>query len=275
MGPRTDLDGLSGTAIRSENPFRVPSPRVAPVGSAFVSEPTGRDALLGWIDPGFIEVSLSAPGDTCRPVAPPAPPHFIPGPRDRTSMDGEEIRRVYRESIGVLSVSLLGGLFAGGVLGSEPMRAAFRQYPGLLLLLPAFLATRGNVYGAFGARLSSGLHQGLIEPQLAYDERLANAVVASFVNGIGISVVIGVLSWGVLRALGRESARLAELVGVTLVSGLLTSVVLVVGLLLLVFGSYELGLDPDNLVGPIVTTLGDIFGVVFLYVAVVIVGVVL
>ena len=190
-------------------------------------------------------------------------------------MDGEEIRRVYRESIGVLSVSLLGGLFAGGVLGSEAMRAAFRQYPGLLLLLPAFLATRGNVYGAFGARLSSGLHQGLIEPQLAYDERLANAVVASFVNGIGISVVIGVLSWGVLRALGRESARLVELVGITLVSGLLTSVVLVVGLLLLVFGSYELGLDPDNLVGPIVTTLGDIFGVVFLYVAVVVVGVVL
>ena len=172
-------------------------------------------------------------------------------------------------------MSLLGGLFAGGVLGSEAMRAAFRQYPGLLLLLPAFLATRGNVYGAFGARLSSGLHQGLIEPQLAYDERLANAVVASFVNGIGISVVIGALSWGVLWALGRESARLVELVGVTLVSGLLTSVVLVVGLLLLVFGSYELGLDPDNLVGPIVTTLGDIFGVVFLYVAVVVVGVML
>ena len=141
--------------------------------------------------------------------------------------------------------------------------------------MPAFLATRGNVYGAFGARLSSGLHQGLIAPELAYDERLANAVVASFVNGIGISVVIGALSWGVLRALGRESARLAELVGITLVSGLLTSVVLVVGLLLLVFGSYELGLDPDNLVGPIVTTLGDVFGVVFLYVAVVIVGVVL
>ena len=155
------------------------------------------------------------------------------------------------------------------------MRAAFEQYPGLLLLLPAFLATRGNVYGAFGARLSSGLHQGLIEPELAYDERLANAVVASFVNGIGISVVIGVLSWGVLWALGRESARLVELVGVTLVSGLLTSVVLVVGLLLLVFGSYELGVDPDNLVGPIVTTLGDIFGVVFLYVAVVVVGVML
>jgi len=141
--------------------------------------------------------------------------------------------------------------------------------------LPAFLATRGNVYGAFGARLSSGLHQGLIEPELAYDERLVNAVVASFVNGIGISVLIGVLSWGILRVLGRESARLVELVGITFVSGVLTSVVLVFGLLLLVFGSYEFGLDPDNLIGPIVTTLGDVFGVVFLYVAVVVVGVLL
>ena len=185
---------------------------------------------------------------------------------------GEEVRRVYRESIGILAVSLLGGLFAGAVLGSDPMRAAFRQYPGLLLLLPAFLATRGNVYGAFGARLSSGLHQGLIEPDLTYDDRLVNAVVASFVNGIGISVVIGVLSWAILRALGRESARLVELVGITFVSGVLTSVVLVSGLLLLVFGSYEFGLDPDNLIGPIVTTLGDVFGVVFLYVAVVVVG---
>ena len=186
-----------------------------------------------------------------------------------------EVWRIYRESVGILGVSLVGGLFAGTVLGSGPMREAFVQYPGLLLLLPAFLATRGNVYGAFGARISSGLHQGLIAPEFEWDERLANAVAASFVNGIGISVLIGVLSWGILQALGRESARLAELVGITFVSGVLTSVVLVFGLLVLVFGSYELGLDPDNLVGPLVTTLGDVFGVCFLYVAVVVVGVVL
>jgi mgtE-like transporter len=188
----------------------------------------------------------------------------------------QEVRRIYRESIGILCVSLVGGLFAGTILGSEAMRTAFRQFPGLLLLLPAFLATRGNVYGAFGARLSSGLHQGLIEPRFDIgDRRLTNAIAASFINGLGISVLIGALSWGILRALGRESARLFELVGITFVSGLLTSVVLVFGLLALVFGSYEFGLDPDNLIGPVVTTLGDVFGVLFLYVAVVVVGVVL
>lgn len=188
---------------------------------------------------------------------------------------GEGVRRIYRESIGILCVSLLGGLFAGTVLGSEAMREGFRQYPGLLLLLPAFLATRGNVYGAFGARVSSGLHQGLIEPTLEWDRRLANAVLASFINGIGISVLVGVLSWVILQALGRNSARLVELVGITFLAGLLTSFVLVFGLLGLVFGSYEYGLDPDNLIGPIVTMLGDVFGVVFLYVAIVTVGVVL
>ena len=181
--------------------------------------------------------------------------------------------RIYRGSIGVLTVSLAGGLFAGSVLGVDSMAEAFTAYPGLLLLLPAFLATRGNVYGALGARISTGLHQGLIKPRLERDSRLINAVVASFINGISVSIFIGFMSWGILRALGRDSATLGELVSIMLVAGFLTSVVMILGLLLLVFGGYRRGIDPDNLVGPIVTTLGDMFGVVFLYIGVVVVEV--
>ncbi|OLZ42176.1 hypothetical protein A6E15_14895 [Natrinema saccharevitans] len=182
--------------------------------------------------------------------------------------------RIYREALPILVVSLAGGVFAGSVLGSDGMTAGFERFPGLLLLLPAFLATRGNVYGALGARISSGLHQGMIDPEFSWDRRLVNAVAASFINGIGISVFIGVLSWGILQVLGRESARLVELVGIMLVSGVLTSFTLIFGMLTLVFASYEYGLDPDNLIGPIVTTLGDIFGVVFLFVAITVVGVI-
>jgi mgtE-like transporter len=182
-----------------------------------------------------------------------------------------EAARVYRESLAILVVSLVGGLFAGSFIGTEGMTETFANYPGLFLLLPAFLATRGNVYGALGARISTGLHQGLIEPRFERNRRLVNAVTASFINGIVISVFVGVMSWLILRALGRESAALYELVGVTLVAGLLTSVVMIVGLLGLVFGGYKRGIDPDNLVGPIVTTLGDMFGVVFLYAGVVVV----
>lgn len=184
--------------------------------------------------------------------------------------------RIYRESLPVLVVSLLGGIFAGSVLGSGGMIDGFERYPGLLLLLPAFLATRGNVYGALGARISSGLHQGLLEPRFQWDDRFVAAVTASFVNGIGISVFVGVLAWATLWLFpGRDPARLIELVGITFISGVLTSITLIGGLLALVFLGYRHGLDPDNLIGPIVTTMGDVFGVVFLYVAILTVGVVL
>lgn len=184
-----------------------------------------------------------------------------------------EFWEIYREALPVLGVALLGGLFAGLVL--EQIIESVERFPGLLVMVPVFLATRGNVYGALGGRIASGLHQGLIEPRFKRDSRLLNAILASFVNGIGISVVIGVITWLALFALGRESALLVELVAIMLIAGVLTSGVMIVGLLLLIFAGFRYGYDPDNLVGPIVTTLGDIFGMLFLLLSVTLVGVLL
>ena len=176
---------------------------------------------------------------------------------------------IYRESLPILLVALGGGLFAGLVL--EEILESVERFPGLLVMIPVFLATRGNVYGALGGRISSGLHQGLIEPRFEWNERLVNAVVASFINGIGISIVIGFISWAALRVLGRDSALLVELVGIMLIAGVLTSGIMIFGLLLLIFTGYKIGYDPDNLVGPIVTTLGDIFGMLFLLISVLVI----
>ncbi|ELY46839.1 magnesium transporter [Natronorubrum tibetense] len=173
---------------------------------------------------------------------------------------------IYREALPILLIALGGGLFAGLVL--EGILESVDRFPGLLVMVPVFLATRGNVYGALGGRISSGLHQGLIEPRFEWNDRLVNAVIASFVNGIGISIVIGVVTWGALLVIGWEVAALYELVGIMLVAGVLTSIVLIFGLLALIFLGYKHGYDPDNLVGPIVTTLGDIFGMLFMLFAI-------
>lgn len=178
----------------------------------------------------------------------------------------EEFWSIYREALPILLIALGGGLFAGLVL--EGMVESVERFPGLLVMIPVFLATRGNVYGALGGRISSGLHQGLIEPKFERDQRLVNAVTASFINGIGISLVIGVITWIALLILGWEVAALYELVGIMLIAGVLTSVVLIFGLLALIFAGFKYGYDPDNLVGPIVTTLGDIFGMLFMLFAI-------
>jgi len=183
-------------------------------------------------------------------------------------------RDVYRQALPVILVSLVAGLFAGTILGSEAMRDGISEVPGLLLLLPAFLATRGGVYGSLGARLSTGLHQGLIEPRFRLDRRLRNAILASFVNGLAVSVFIAVVTYLWLTLLGTD-ANLLQLVGIMVVAGFLSAVLMISVLISVIFVGYRRGLDPDNVIGPVVTTLGDVFGVFFLLVGIYVVGVVL
>ncbi|MFB6069082.1 MAG: magnesium transporter [Halobacterium sp.] len=173
----------------------------------------------------------------------------------------------YREAAPALAASVVGGLFAGVVLGG--MRAQLRAVEGLLVLVPALLATRGNVYGAFGARIATGLHQGVVEPRVgAGDERLRSAVAAAMANGLVASVFAAVVAFAVLAALGRPVAGVWTLAGVAFVAGLLSGVALTVAVVVVVFAGYRRGHNPDTLVGPLVTTTGDVFGLAFLVLAV-------
>ncbi|WP_232686861.1 magnesium transporter [Halobacterium zhouii] len=173
----------------------------------------------------------------------------------------------YQEAAPALAVSVVGGLFAGVVLGG--MRAELRAVEGLLVLVPALLATRGNVYGAFGARLSTGLHQGVVEPRVgAGDERLRAAAAAALANGLLASVFAAVAAFAALVALGNGVAGLGTLVGIAAVAGLLSGLALTVAVVVVVFAGFRRGHDPDTFVGPLVTTTGDVFGLAFLVLAV-------
>jgi mgtE-like transporter len=173
----------------------------------------------------------------------------------------------YREALPALAASMLGGLLAGVVLGG--MRPELEAVPGLLVLVPALLATRGNVYSSLGARVATALHQGLVEPRLsAADRRLRAAAAAALANGLTASTFAAVGAFLLLQSLGAAVAPLPTLVGVALLAGLLSGSVLVVVVLTVVFAGYRRGHDPDTLVGPLVTTTGDVFGVLFLFLSV-------
>jgi mgtE-like transporter len=173
----------------------------------------------------------------------------------------------YREALPALVASLVGGLIAGVVLGG--MRSELRAVPGLLVLVPALLATRGNVYGSLGARIATALHQGLVEPRLAAgDERLRAAAAASLANGLLASLFASVVAFAILTLLGQDVAPLPVLAGIALVAGLLSGVLLTAVVVTVVFAGYRRGHNPDTLVGPLVTTTGDVFGILFLLVAV-------
>ncbi|WP_256296240.1 magnesium transporter [Haloarchaeobius salinus] len=175
-------------------------------------------------------------------------------------------REAYREALPALGASVVGGLFAGLVLGG--MRSELQQVPGLLVLVPALLATRGNVYGSLGARLATGLHQGLLEPRFDLgNERLRGAIAAAITNGLFVSAFAAVAAYVLLGLLGQAAAPLATLVAVSLLAGLLSGITLTVAVVSVVFVGFRRGQNPDTLVGPIVTTTGDVFGMTFLLLA--------
>lgn len=176
-------------------------------------------------------------------------------------------RDAYEAALPALGLSLGGGLLAGVVLGG--MQAELRAVPGLLVLVPALLATRGNVYGSLGARLSTGLHQGLVEPRVDLgNRRLRGAMAAALANGLLASTVAAVAVFLILTALRAPVAPATTLVAISLVAGLLSGVALTAVVVVVVFAGYRRGRDPDTLVGPVVTTTGDVFGLAFLLLAV-------
>jgi len=173
----------------------------------------------------------------------------------------------YKEGLPALSASLVGGLLAGVVLGG--MRSDLQTVDGLLVLVPALLATRGNVYGSLGARLATALHQGLLEPRVSEsDDKLLRAVAAAIANGLLASVFAAVVATLALAGLGRASAGLLTFVTIAVVAGLLSGLALSATVVLVVFAGYRRGYNPDTLVGPIVTTAGDVFGIAALLIAV-------
>src|SRR3954452_20007299 len=60
-----------------------------------------------------------------------------------------------------LLISSGGDLLAGLTLGSIP--GTLEALPGLLVLVPAAIGMRGNVFGALGSRLGTAAHTGTFQ----------------------------------------------------------------------------------------------------------------
>lgn len=179
---------------------------------------------------------------------------------------GEVVVESYREGAPAIGASTVGGLLSGIILAG--MEDQLYALPGLLVLVPALLATRGNVYGAFASRIASGLHQGLLAPEFKLEDRVSVAMIAAMSNNLLASGLAAVLTVLILGALGRPVAGLTTLFGIAVLAAFLAGVVLTVIVVVVMIFGFRHGVDPDTLVGPLVTTAGDIIGIGFLVVAV-------
>jgi len=169
------------------------------------------------------------------------------------------VRRILLEMLGVIVLVPILDVLAGVVLDAQSRR--FAAFGGLLMVIPPFMSQAGALGGILSSRLSSKLQLGVISPR-GRPETPA-LVDMSLVIGFGVVIFtfIGAFGFELSGLIGFARPGAGQMVGSTILAGLLVlPVALVLGYYLAV-GTSRFGLDPDNHSVPLITGVMDLTAV--------------
>jgi mgtE-like transporter len=194
------------------------------------------------------------------------------GPFRRLRRLFRDERRTLAEGVGALLISSGGDLLAGLTLGS--LTHTLDRLPGLLVLVPAAIGMRGNVFGALGSRLGTLVHTGQYRLSRRLDSPVGQNMAASFGLSVVLSAALAVAAKAVMVAMGLHGTiSVADLLVVSVVGGVLSSLVVLSLTVAVASASVRRGWDLDNVASPIVTAAGDIVTLPALFLATVLVRV--
>jgi mgtE-like transporter len=180
------------------------------------------------------------------------------------------LRRIARESLPVLALAGTIDIVAG--LTIEKRFSSFLVYPALLVLVPPFLEDSGSLGAILGARVSTKLHLGILEPGRWRLRAVADDILLVFMYAVPVFLLLGVSADIASAIAGLESPGGLEMIAVSMLAGAIaTTFAVLVGFYGAV-ASFRLGLDPDNHAIPLVTSSLDLVGAIALILAIVTLG---
>src|SRR5881227_4462397 len=105
-----------------------------------------------------------------------------------------------RQGLAALLVSSAGDLLAGLTLGA--ITHTLQDLPGLLVLVPAAIGMRGNIFGALGSRLGTAIHTGQFRLSRRAETLVGQNILASLTLTLSVSVALAVLAKAVAIGFG-------------------------------------------------------------------------
>lgn len=130
----------------------------------------------------------------------------------------------------------------------------------LAVMVPTMVGAGGNLGTILSSRLTTRLHLGTTELDIR-DRILWANVAAVLALAATIFTALGVGAWGIGLVIGAP-LPLSALLTISLVSGMSVAVIATVLSFATTYGSYRLGIDPDDTTIPVVTNVVDVFGMV-------------
>jgi mgtE-like transporter len=157
------------------------------------------------------------------------------------------------------------GLFAGLILGS--ITGTLEELPGLLVLVPAAVGLRGNVFGSLGSRLGTLVATGEFRLSRRLDTEVGQNLAASVALSLGLSLLLALVAKGIAEAFGIDAMGLGDFVVVSVFGALIPTAVVMA----ITVGIAALGVrrewDVDNVSVPVVTAAGDVITLPSLFLA--------
>ena len=162
-----------------------------------------------------------------------------------------------RGAFGALVLAALASLVAGLILAAAT--DTLEELPGLLLLVPAAIAVKGNIFGALGSRLGTAIHAGTFRLAGGRDSVMAQNTAASIALSLVLGLALAVMAKAMALAFNvSPTMSLSEFVVISAFGCLIAAVVVLAITLVTTAGAVRFGWDLDNVVAPLVTATGDV-----------------
>ncbi|MBI4154614.1 magnesium transporter [Candidatus Woesearchaeota archaeon] len=173
----------------------------------------------------------------------------------------------FEEILSAQLISVTGGLIAGTVLALYTKKLLL--IPGMLIILPGFLEMRGSISGSFASRLSSGLFLKVINPNKIETKIIKGNLIASSFLAVLISFILGLIAF--LFNYFLTNTITYKIILLPLIAGILANAIEIPLTLFTTFYLFKKGHDPNNIIGPFLTSTGDITSILALLITLVII----
>lgn len=182
----------------------------------------------------------------------------------------EGVRGILRETMPLVLAMAVIELIAGSFLGR--MEDRIEMLPGLLALVPAIIAMRGNISTAMGSRFGTLTRFGLIPRDRLSTPTVRQHLIASLVIGVILAIAAAGLADVITRSFGFASVGFVRLAIIAVVAGLASGVIMGGVALVTMRIAFNRGYDLDNVAGPVLMTFSDLFTLLCIWGVALVVG---
>lgn len=173
------------------------------------------------------------------------------------------IKSIIKEMLPLLTTLTFVGIFSGLLL--EIFKKTLLHYPQLLILIPVMIGLGGNLGAIFGARISTGLHLGIIQLN-PKNRALRQNIYAILVLALILFSILGIITNPLSHFLGiGNELTIKTFFLISFFSGIAISLIIIVITLITSLLTYKFGMDPDNTILPTITSLCDMSGIFVFY----------